>query len=131
MENLHNLVNRLAGNYLPLAVNNHSFFVNDVPADLPVENNGQRIASVISRMLSIVASHVKNTCIRLSAKKYGHITILEIQESGTINSYALASDLQVVHLLAEHIGGRLSISIPKPDNTTISFSFPGVYSSAV
>jgi hypothetical protein len=129
MENLHNLVTRLTGNYLPLAVNNHSFFINDIPADLPVENNGQRIASVIGRMLSIVASHVKDTCIRLSAKRYGHITVLEIQESGSVNSYALASDLQHVHLLAEHIGGRLSISIPNPEITKISFSFPGTYSS--
>jgi hypothetical protein len=130
MENLNNLVRRLTGNYLPLAVNNHSFFVNDVPADLPVENNSPWIASVISRMLSIVTNHVKNTCIRLSAKKHGHITVLEIHESGCVNSFALASDLQHVHSLAEHVGGRLSISIPKPDITTISFSFPGIYSTA-
>ena len=69
MENLHNLVTRLTGNYLVVAENNQSFFVNNIPDNLPVANNSQWIASVISRMLSIVTSHVRNTCIRLSAKK--------------------------------------------------------------
>lgn len=129
MENLNQLVARLMGNYLQVAVNNHSFFVNDIPSDFPVENNSHWISSVISRMLSIVARNVRHTCIRLSAKRQGHVTVLEIQESGPINGFALASDLQTVNLLAEQIGGHLSISIPKAEVTTISFSFPGTLSS--
>lgn len=130
MENLNHLVGRLTGNYLSVAVSNHSFFVNDIPANVAVENYGQMITSVISRMLSVITGHVKNTCIRLSARKNGNITVMEIKESGTVNSYALASDLQTVNLLAEQIGGQLSISIPKPEVTTISFSFPFPYSTA-
>lgn len=130
MENLNQLVARLTGNYLQLATDNRSFFVNDIPANLPVEANSQSIASVISRMLSIVARNVKNTCIRLSAKKHGHVTVLEMQESGPVNGFALASDLQTVNLLAEQIGGHLSISIPKAEVTTVSFSFPDPLSSA-
>ena len=126
MENLHNLVTRLTGNYLVVAENNQSFFVNNIPGNLPVANNSQWIASVISRMLSIVTSHVRNTCIRLSAKKNGHLTVLEIQESGTVNGFALASDLQHVNLLAEQIGGCLSISLLKSETTSIAFSFPDV-----
>ena len=129
MENLNQLVARLTGNYLQLATDNNSFFVNDIPANLPVETNSQWITSVISRMLSIVARNVRNTCIRLSAKKHGHVTVLEIKESGTVNGYALASDLQTVNLLAEQIGGHLSISIPKAEVTTVSFSFPGPLST--
>ena len=110
-------------------MNNHSFFVNDIPSHLPVENNSHWIASVISRMLSIVARNVRHTCIRLSATKQGHVTVLEIQESGPVNGFALASDLQTVNLLAEQIGGQLSISLPKSEVTTISFSFPGTLSS--
>lgn len=129
MENLNQLVTRLTGNYLQLATDNRSFFVNDIPENLPVESNSQWIASVISRILSIVARNVKNTCIRLSAKKHGHVTVLEIQESGAVNTYALASDLQTVNLLAEQIGGHLDITLPKAEVITISFSFPGALSS--
>jgi hypothetical protein len=129
MENLNQLVARLMGNYLQLAVNNHSFFVNDIPSSVPVESNKDWLTSVISRMLSIVARNVRHTCIRLSAKQHGHVTVLEIQESGPVNGYALASDLQTVNMLAEQVGGQLSISIPKAEVTTISFSFPGTLSS--
>ena len=128
MENLNHLVRRLTSNYLQVAVSNQSFFVNDIADDLPVENNSERIASVINRLISIAARQLKNTCIRLSARKNGHLTVFEIQESGTINSYALASDLQNVCLLADQLGGSLSISIPKAKIMTVSFSFPGLTS---
>ena len=124
MENLKHLVRRLTGNYLQAAVNNHSFFVNDIADDLPVDNNSERIISVINRLLAIAARQLKNTCIRLTARKHGYLTVLEIQESGPINSYALASDLQHVCLLANQLGGSLSISIRKAKNMTVSFSFP-------
>ncbi len=44
MENLNQLVARLTGTYLQVAVHNRSFFVNDIPSDLPVENNSQWIS---------------------------------------------------------------------------------------
>ena len=128
MENLKHLVRRLTGNNLQAAVGNHSFFVNDISEDMPVDNNSERIVSVINRLLAIAAGQLKNTCIRLTARKHGHLTVLEIQESGPINSYALASDLQHIHLLAHQLGGSLSISIPKAKIMTVSFSFPAMAS---
>ena len=128
MENLKHLVRRLTGNYLQAAVGNHSFFVNDIREDMSVDNNSERIISVINRLLAIAARQLKNTCIRLTARKHGNLTVLEIQESGPINSYALASDLQHVCLLANQLGGSLNISIPKAKKMTVSFSFPGMAS---
>ena len=69
MENLKHLVRRLTGNYLQAAVGNHSFFVNDISEDMPVDNNSERIVSVINRLLAIAARQLKNTCIRLTARK--------------------------------------------------------------
>ena len=126
MESLNQFVNRLSVNHLPAAVLNRSFFINNIPADLAIENNREWIASIISGLLSTVAGHAKNTCIRLSARKHGHIIVFMIQESGKTNSYAMASDLQHAYLLAEKIGGCLSISVPVLNNTTISFSFPSL-----
>jgi hypothetical protein len=130
MKNLNQIVNRLLSTHLSLAVRNRSFFVNDVPADLPVGHNREWIASVISGLLSTVTGHAKNTCIRLSARRHGHIIVLTIQESGNTNSYAMASELKQAYSLAEKIGGCLSISVPVMDNTTISFSFPNLPSIA-
>jgi hypothetical protein len=126
MENLNELIDRLASVFLPAAKRNQSYFVNDVPSTLAIDANPQYIAPVVSRMISTVVSHVKNSCIRFSAKKHGHVVILEIQESGSVNGFALASELQQVNRLAEKIGGYLSISLPKAETTSIAFCFPGV-----
>ena len=123
MENLKQLVDRITGVFLPAATRNQSFFVNDVPNDLPVDNNPQWVASVLSRMLSTVVNHVKNTSIRLTAKRHGHEVILEVQESGSENGFAMASELQQVNSLAERVGGHLSISLPKANMTAIAFCF--------
>lgn len=131
MENLKQLIDRLTGVFLPAAIRNQSFFVNDVPNDLPIDNNPQWVASVVSRMLSTVVNHVKNTSIRLTAKKHGHQVILEVQESGSVNGFAMARELQQVNSLAERIGGQLNISLPKDNTTAIAFIFSNMPSLAV
>ncbi len=130
MENLKQLVGRLSVNHLATAVHHRSFFINDIPADMQIDHNHQWIASVISGLLCTVAGHAKDTCIRLSARKHGHVIVLQVHESGKTNSYAMASELKQAYVLAEKIGGCLSVSVPVMDNTTISFSFPNLPSLA-
>lgn len=126
MDSLKQLTSRLAGSYLPVAVRNHSFFMNDIPEEMAVEHNREWVSSIISGLLSAVVQHAKDTCIRLTARKYGHVMVLEIKESGCISSYAMACNLQDVQNLAEKIGGCLTISINKEKSTTIAFSFPNL-----
>lgn len=124
MENLNQLVDRLSAVFLPAAVQNQSFFLNDVPNDLAIVSNTQYISSVMSRMIATVVNHVKDTCIRFTAKRHGNIVVLEVQESGSVNGFAMASELQQVNSLAERIGGYLSITLPRAETTSIAFSFP-------
>jgi hypothetical protein len=126
MDTLKQLTSRLAGTFLPVAVRNQSFFMNDIPEHMPVEHNREWISSIISGLLSAVVTHARDTCIRLTARKYGHVVVLEIQESGCISTYAMACGLQDVQTLAEKIGGCLTISINKEKTTTIAFSFPNL-----
>src|SRR5688572_30213944 len=126
MDTLKQLTSRLAGTFLPVAVRNQSFFMNDIPEHMPVEHNREWISSIISGLLSAVVTHARDTCIRLTARKYGHVVVLEIQESGCISTYAMACGLQDVQTLAEKIGGCLTISIQKPTSTRIAFSFPNL-----
>lgn len=126
MESLTQLVGRIAGDYLKIAVKNRSFFVNEVPGDMEVDHNKEWIASVISGLLSTVVMHARDTCIRLSARKYGHVVVLEVQDSGCISTYAMACGLQDVQTLAEKIGGSLSISVHKTTITRVAFSFPNL-----
>jgi glucose-6-phosphate-specific signal transduction histidine kinase len=126
MHTLKQLTGKIAGKYLPNAVRNHSFFMNDIPEDLPVEHNQEWVSSIINGLLNAVVLHAKDTCIRMNARKFGHVVVLEIQESGCISTYAMACGLQDVQTQAEKIGGCLTISINREKTTTISFSFPNL-----
>ena len=126
MNTLKQLASRITGNFLPLAVRNNNFFINDIPSDLAVDHNKEWVSSIISGLLSTIVAHAKDTCIRLSAKKYGYVMVLEIHEAGSVNGYAMACSLQQVQSLAQKIGGCLNISIPRPETTTIAFSFPNL-----
>lgn len=123
---LHALTDRLAGSFLPAAVQNHNFFVNDIPDDLAVEYNKEWLCSVISGMLAEVVRQAKNTCIRLSARKYGYIIVLEIQQGGHPAAYAKSNTIGQLQVLAEKIGGCLHVTSARPRTNLLSFSFPNL-----
>lgn len=126
MYNLRQLAGTLTDSFLPTATRNRNFFVNAIGSDIEIGQNREWIASVISGMLSTVVGYSRDTCIRLTAKKMDSVIIVEIQESGSVNSYTMACALQKIQSLAEKIGGSLHLSINKPQTTTISFSFPNL-----
>ncbi len=123
MENLYELVARLITSFLPAAVRNHNIFVNEVPADLPVEHNNEWIASIITGLIAIAATNTTGNFIRFSARKYGHVIVLEMQE---FNKISFNTDLRQLQRLAEKIGGSLSITVQNPDKSITTFSFPNL-----
>lgn len=123
MENLHQLVDRFIASFLPAAVRNHNIFINEVPAELPVEHNNEWVASIISGMITIAATNTTNNCILFSAKQYGHVIVLEMQE---FNKIPQNTELRQIQRLAEKIGGSLSITVQNPEKSIILFSFPNL-----
>lgn len=126
METLHQLAGRIINSFLPAAVQNNNFFINDIPNDLKVDHNQEWVESVIGGVITSVVDHARSTCIRVSAKIYGYVMVLEVHEAGSINGYAMACSLQQAQTMAQKIGGCLSISIQQPTVTTIAFSFPNL-----
>ncbi len=124
-EPLHQLAGSVMRNLLPDAVQSKNFFINDIPSNLAIDYNQDRVLAVLEGLLRTVLFHSRETCIRLSARQYGYVVVLELKESGSINDYAMACGLQKVNELAETIGGCLSISVQKP-MTTVAFSFPNL-----
>ena len=126
MEPLHQLVDRLITSFLPAALRNHIFFVNEIPVNLQVEHNNECVASVISGMITSVVSNSKENCIRFSAKKFGHVLVLELSGNGGGVYNHLNADLQQMQRLAEKIGGCLFINTQSPGKTLLSFNFPNL-----
>jgi len=47
------------------------------------------LASVLSGLLSAVVTHSKNSCIRLSAKIYGNVVLVQVKDSTASNTAPL------------------------------------------
>lgn len=123
MENLHQLVDRLITSFLPAAVRNHNFFINEVPGEMPVEHNNEWVASIISGMIAITANNTSNNCIRFSAKKHDDVFVLEMQEFNTI---PVNTDLREIQRLAEKMGGCLFFTRQNKEKSIMSFIFPNL-----
>lgn len=120
---LKQLVKKLVANYQPVAVSQNSFFINEVPEHLLLYADKQVLATLLGSLFYITARCGKNTCIKISAKRYHDVLLLHVIDTSTHNSYSILSELQHLQILAEKIGGFLDITSRRNKQTTISFSF--------
>lgn len=128
--NLSILISRLVSSALPTAVRRKSFILNDIPRELYIAGNENILAAVLSNLLNTVVSHTENSCVRISAKVYGGITLVYIKDSGSFNKYTVACKLQELQLLAKKVGGCISFINRITEAPSIAFSFPHVSKAA-
>ena len=76
---LNDVVDCLINSLMPKAYSNKNFFVNDIPDHFQLEKELPVITSVLGGLLSTVISNVKDSCIRLSAKLYGNIVLVDVK----------------------------------------------------
>lgn len=91
---LHNLVDRLMNSFLPMAVEKHSFMINDIGAGFNVQADEQELAFVVGNMMMNAIKHSKSACVRIDViRKYNGIQ-LRIRNNGAcyystvFNNYA-------------------------------------------
>lgn len=124
------LVSLLATSVLPTAVRRKSFIVNEIPREFHIAADENMLASVLGSLLHTVVTHTENSCIRIAAKEYGDIILVHLKDSSNFNNYAVANDLQQVQALAKKMGGCVSITSRREENTVIAFSFPNIPQAA-
>ncbi|MBC7874699.1 MAG: HAMP domain-containing histidine kinase [Ferruginibacter sp.] len=123
---LHTLVSRLVACVVPATARNKSFMVNDIPAGLSIAANPGLVTAVLSNLFNTVALHSVNSCIRISAKVYSNIILVQVRDHHSANACTIAYSLQPAQPLAEKIGGYLGITSQWKNETTIVFSFPNI-----
>jgi hypothetical protein len=127
---LQTLVGRLIASVIPATVRHKSFLVNDIPAGLNLTANTDRVVAVLSNLFNTVAAHAIDSCIRISAKVYGNIILVQLRDRNSINTYTIAHSLQEVQPIAESLGGYVGITSQRKNETTIVFSFPNLPAAA-
>jgi hypothetical protein len=122
--NLNQLVSRLVISVLPAAVIRKSFIVNDIPEELHVPGDEEMMATALGSLLNTVVSHSENSCIRISARVYGGIILVYMNDSGSFNSYSITCQLQQLQVMAKKMGGCISITRQQKEAPSIAFSLP-------
>ena len=116
----------LSGSFLPLAQQNKSVIINDIPEDLFIDTNTEVVASILGGLLSAVVKNAKESHISISAKLYGNVVLVHVKDYNNINYSLVENKLRSLQPLAEKIGGAVSVTSQRHNVTTFAFSFPNL-----
>lgn len=84
------------------------------------------LTSVLSGLLLAVVTHSKNSCIRLSAKIYGNVVLVQVKYSTASNAGAIENDVRQLQPIAEKMLGSVIVNSYRKNMTTIAFAFPNL-----
>jgi hypothetical protein len=116
------MISQLSVSTMPMALRRKNVVVNDIPAALYVHADAHKLAAVIGSLLNTVIGHSSNSYIRVSAKSHGNVTLLYIKDNSRLNSPAFAGSLVEIQELAARIGGSISVTSYRNDETTVALS---------
>jgi hypothetical protein len=118
------LVNKLVAEFAPATARHGSFLVNDIPEGMQIEHNPDAVAAVLGQLFTTLAHHASDSCIRISARTFSDIVLVQMRDGNSPIAYTIAQGLQAAQQIAEKIGGHLGVSSQRKYETTIVFSFP-------
>lgn len=123
---LHEVVDHLVTSYSDKATSKKNVFVNEIPGHFQLSTDPQWIASVLSGLLSAVVYYANDSCIRLTAKNYGNVILVQVKDSSSCNINAIESQIQKLQPLAESMRGSVGVTSRRNNITTITFGFPNL-----
>ena len=123
---LHHLTDCLVTTFHSKATSNNNHFINEIPDQLHLATDRQLLATVMSGLLSAVVTYAKGSCIRLSAKVYGNVVLVQIKESTSLNNKSFESEVRKLQPLAEKMRGSVCVISQRQKLTTITFGFPNL-----
>ena len=118
------LVNRLVSSLPDAIAYNKISIVNDVPRNLQMVADENKLTPVICELLTTVVANARNSQIHISAERYRDILTLNIQDRNNNNGYALDFSIMSIQPQVTEVGGSLSIQGKQQRVATVSFSFP-------
>jgi hypothetical protein len=120
------LVNKLVAEIAPATSKHRSFLVNDIPDGMQIATNPDAVTAVLGQLFVTLANHATDSCIRISAKTYNDILLVQLRDGNSPTAYTIAQGLYPAQIMAERIGGYLGVTSQRKHETTIVFSFPNV-----
>ena len=123
-KSLHHLVNMAAGSVRSIAVNRHSFIINEVSPEFQIETNESILIIILNQLLGTVVGNWNQSCIRIEAKEYDDVIFLTVKDNSSFASGTVAPDIDAIKTLARKMNGTISISNTDNKINSVLLSFP-------
>jgi signal transduction histidine kinase len=120
---LHKLVDQLMNSFVPLAVTQHSFIINNVDENFQLNADEQVLAFIVGNLLNnaIVSSH--NACVRVEAvKKPQGVQIIVRNNGANIFYSTVTHGFSQVVAAARSMGANINIYNQAHEGTVITLS---------
>lgn len=119
---LYKLVDQLMNSFIPLAVNQHSFIINDVAKTFEVDADEQVLAFVVGNLLNNAISCSHAVCIRIEAEKRSDGIHIRVKNNGSTYYSTIAHGFSQVVAAARSLGGHINIYNQRHEGTVITLS---------
>lgn len=120
------VVARCLVTFQPVAVKQHSFLLNEIPADFMVTADEKILSSLVFSIFNGVVGSTWNSCIRVSAKKFGGIVLLKFRNRNREIAYDTNRNGQHIILLTEKLGASIFSSDSTLKTGALTLSFPTI-----
>ena len=119
---LHKMVDQLMNSFVPLAVTQHSFIINNVDESFQLNADEQILAFVVGNLLNnaIVSTH--NACVRIEAIKKPQGVQIIVRNNGANFYSTVAHGFSQVVAAAQKMGANINIYNQKHEGTVITLS---------
>ena len=120
---LHKMISHLLCHFQKKAVLQQSFLVNDVSQDFYVSTDKNTLAKAISHLFNSLIPKTRNSCIRVSAKRYSNIILLRISNTNGAIGMINNNCWHEIKIMADWLGGCILMDEVRQKPSNITFSF--------
>ena len=122
---LHPLIDQLTKAYLPQAVKQSSFIINDVKPGFSLTSHEQTLAHVLGNLFGQVVKVTTNGCIRVYAEDQGKFVQIGFKDIMMAHQEPfLLQNLQGLFEALKKLGGNISIDDHVPNGAVICVTIP-------
>jgi C4-dicarboxylate-specific signal transduction histidine kinase len=119
---LHQLVDQLMDSFIPLAVTQKSFIINDVDDSFQLQANEQILAYIVGNLLNNAISSSQSICIRIEAVKDPAGIQIRVRNNGAHFYSTVAHGFSQVVEAARSMGGNINIYNQRHEGTVVTLS---------
>lgn len=119
---LHKLIDQLMNSFIPLAVTQKSFIINDVDEAFQLHADEQVLTFIVGNLLNNAIISSQSVCIRIEALKQPAGILIRVRNNGSHFYSTVAHGFSQVVAAARSMGGDINIYNQRHEGTVITLS---------